>query len=465
MSTREHKRAVVFGRVKAGGISLHDAATLLDLSYRQTKRLARRYRARGRKGLVHGNVGRRSNRAHPRAARDQVVALIKTHYGGPTRGLGQRFGPTLAAEHLWADHGVVIPIPTLRRWMLAEHLWSPQRRRTRAHHRRDRRAHFGELLQLDGSFHDWFEGRGPRGCVMTLIDDATGTQLARMGKEETLWAAVGVLRAWIAAHGVPQALYVDAKNLFVRPPTVNELAAGRAPVTQFGRICARLGIELIIARSPQAKGRVERAHGTNQDRLIKKMRLAGIATYEAANIFLDTRYCPAHNARFAVRPSDPVDFHTAWDRKLVPADVWCRDEVRTLGNDWVVRYQNRGLHVLATREARRYTTPRGRLVVRETEDGTIRVIARSATGTEHVLAWEPISVARGATPSRYQAPTPKTPPPPPALPAGYTRAGVPLSARQMAVRAKWSREDSAAVKASQARHLSSRSRTTGGPSP
>ena len=168
--------------------------------------------------------------------------------------------------------------------------------------RRERKAHFGELVQLDGSFHLWYEARAPRGCLMNLVDDATGRTLARLGAQETIWAAVDVLRRWIEAYGVPLALYTDWKNVYVREPNAEEQATGAVPLTQFGRMCAALGIQIIAASSPQAKGRVERNHGTHQDRLVKKLRRLGIADAAAANAFLETTYLPEHNARFAQAP-------------------------------------------------------------------------------------------------------------------------------------------------------------------
>ncbi len=176
--------------------------------------------------------------------------------------------------------------------------------------RRERKAHFGELVQMDGSFDAWLEERGPKACLMNLVDDATGTCGLRFEAQETTWGAVRSLRAWIAAYGVPVALYTDWKNVYVQKPTEAELAAGTVGLTQFGRMCARLGIRIIAASSPQAKGRVERKHGTHQDRLAKKMRRRGIADYEAANAFLTSPYIPDHNRRFAQPPAAPEDFHT-----------------------------------------------------------------------------------------------------------------------------------------------------------
>ena len=335
MSARELTRVDVLSRVKAGTLSLASAATLLAVSYRQAKRLARRYRAEGAKGLKHRSAGRASNHAWPTADRERVVALVREKYSGP---VDERFGPTLAAEHLASEDGVTVHHDTLRRWLLAAGLWSRARKRSPHRQRRERKAHFGELVQLDGSFHLWYETRAPRGCLMNLVDDATGRTLARLGAEETIWAAADVLRRWIEAYGVPLALYTDWKNVYVREPNAEEQVTGAAPLTQFGRMCASLGIQIIAASSPQAKGRVERNHGTHQDRLVKKLRRLGIADATAANAFLETTYLVEHNTRFV------------------------------LSNDWVVRYDMRYLQV--TRQSH-HAPAKSTVLVRENAAGAI----------------------------------------------------------------------------------------------
>ena len=251
MSAKELTRAGVLARVAAGTLSLGSAAAVMAVSYRQAKRLYRRYRADGAKGLKHRSAGRRSNAARAAAEREQVLALVREKYSGP---VGERFGPTLAAEHLGSEDGVHVHHDTLRRWMLAAGLWSRARKRSPHRRRRERMAHFGELVQLDGSFHPWFERRGPQSCLVTMVDDATGRSLGAFGAQETIWAAVDVLRAWIEQHGIPHALYTDWKNVYVRPPNQEERATGAEPLTQFGRMCAKLGIRIIPASSPQAKG-------------------------------------------------------------------------------------------------------------------------------------------------------------------------------------------------------------------
>jgi transposase len=367
MSARELTRVEVLARVKAGTLSVKSAAVVLHVGYRQAKRLVRRYRAQGATGLRHGSAGRRSNHARPGAERDRILTLIRAKYSGS---VDVRFGPTLAAEHLLSEDGLTVHHDTLRRWMLAEGLWSRARKRSPHRERRARKAHFGELVQLDGSFHEWYETRGPRGCLMNLVDDATGRTLARLGAEETIWAAVDVLRRWIEAYGVPLALYTDWKNVYVRVPTAEEQATGATPLTQFGRMCASLGIQIIAASSPQAKGRVERNHGTHQDRLVKKLRRAGIADATAANAFLATTYLPEHNARFAHVPASAEDFHRRTPSRGALDRAFQLEATRVLSNDWVVRYDTRYLQV--ARQSQQ-APARSTVLVREAVTGAIEL--------------------------------------------------------------------------------------------
>ena len=367
MSARELTRVEVLSRVKAGTLSLGSAATLMAVSYRQAKRLARRYRAEGAKGLKHRSAGSASNHARPMVERERALALVREKYSGP---VDVRFGPTLAAEHLASEDGVTVHHDTLRRWMVTAGLWSRARKRAPHRQRRERKAHFGELVQLDGSFHLWYEARGPRGCLMNLVDDATGRTLARLGDEETIWAAADVLRRWIETYGVPLALYTDWKNVYVRVPNAEEQVTGAVPLTQFGRMCASLGIQIIAASSPQAKGRVERNHGTHQDRLVKKLRRLGIADATAANAFLERTYLPEHNARFAHAPSSADDFHRRTPSRTTLDQALQLEESRILSNDWVVRYDTRYFQV--ARQS--HLAPAGNSVlVREAVTGAIEI--------------------------------------------------------------------------------------------
>jgi transposase len=386
MSTNELKRAGVLARVVAETLTLGGAATLMAVSYRQAKRLYGRYRAKGAAGLRHGSAGRVSNRATAPRLRKRALALIQAKYGG---GVDERFGPTLAAEHLASEDGLPVDHETLRRWMLGAGLWSRTRKRSPHRRRRERKAHFGELVQMDGSFHRWFEDRAPESCLLTLVDDATGKTQGRFGTQETIWAAVGVLRAWIERYGIPQALYTDWKNVYVRVPNAKERVTGAEPLTQFGRMCATLGIQIIPASSPQAKGRIERNHGTQQDRLVKKLRRKGIADLATANTFLETEYWADHNERFAQAPASSDDFHVARPRGLRLETVFRLEEKRTVANDWVVRYHNR---LLQLERQSGHAPARSTVVVTEDAAGQLEVRYR-----DRVMRWT--EILPGAVPA------------------------------------------------------------------
>jgi transposase len=381
MSTQELRRAGVLARVAAGTLKLGSAAALMDVSYRQAKRLYRRYRADGAKGLTHRSAGRPSNRATAARRREQVLALVGKKYSGA---VDERFGPTLAAEHLASEDGVAVDHETLRRWMLVAGLWSRARKRSPHRRRRERKAHFGELVQLDGSFHLWFEDRGAESCLLTMVDDATGRSLGSFGAQETIWAAVGVLRTWIERYGIPRALYTDWKNVYVRRPNQEERDTGAEPLTQFGRMCATLGIKIIPASSPQAKGRIERHHGTHQDRLVKKLRRKGIADVTRANAFLEADYWADHNQRFAQAPASADDFHLAVPRGVQLDKVFRLEEKRTVSNDWVVRYDNR-LFQLERQSGR--PPARSRVLVCEGIDDQIEIRYR-----DRVIRWTEIAL-------------------------------------------------------------------------
>jgi hypothetical protein len=365
LSSKEVHRVEVLGRVKSGNLKLGEAALLLDLSYRQMKRVWKRFREGGAKGLRHRGCGRESNRGYVEEFRERVERRYAEQYAD--------FGPTLAAEHL-AEEGMAVSRQTLARWLRAAGLWSGSRRRKPYRQRRERRAHFGELVQLDGSFHLWLEDRAGRGCLMHLVDDATSTAEGWFYAAETIWGAVGVLRRWIEKHGIPRALYTDWKNVYVREATEAEKQAGEAPLTQFGRMCQRLGIGIIAANSPQAKGRVERAHGTHQDRLVKKLRLAGIASYEDANRYLDEKYLADHNRRYARAAASQVDYHRRRPTARQLDEVFWLEEERVVSADWVVSYKTRLLQL--ERQSRHYAPARSRVTVRENQHGELAIMYR-----------------------------------------------------------------------------------------
>src|SRR5450759_1888725 len=393
MSERELKRAAVLAQVKSGAWTIVEAAERMEMSYRQAKRLWKRYERKGAAGLAHGSAGRTSNRAKPKKMRRKVVRLIRQKYWGE---VGVRFGPTLAAEHLASEDQIELSVTTVRQWMLADGLWSRARKARQHRKRRERREHFGELVQLDGSFHEWLEGRGPRGCLMNLVDDATSTTLCRLGEQETIWAAVGVLRAWMEKYGVPQALYTDWKKVYVREPTEKELLHGKPSLTQFGRMCGHLGIKIIAAGSPEAKGRVERNHGTHQDRLVKKLRRKKIATHEGVNQYLEQEYCEDHNRRFAIDALSEVDHHLPAPRAKRLHEIFRLETERVLGNDWVVRHENRFYQVEG--QSRRYAPAKSKVTVCEWEDGSMEIHYRRQKLIWNEIQERPIK-QEGAAPS------------------------------------------------------------------
>ena len=439
MSTVELQRAGVLARVMAGTLALRSAATMMAVSYRQAKRLYARYRAEGAKGLQHRSAGRASNRATPARVRQRVLALVRAKYSG---GVDERFGPTLAAEHLASEDGIAVDHETLRRWLVEAGLWSRARKRSPHRRRRERKAHFGELVQLDGSFHPWLEDRGPHSCLLTLVDDATGRSHGRFSAQETIWAAVAVLRDWIEAYGIPRALYTDWKNVYVRKPTEAEQAGGVEPLTQFGRMCQQLGIRIIPASSPQAKGRIERNHGTHQDRLVKKLRRKRIVDLDAANRFLAEAYWADHNQRFARPAASDEDFHLDVPARTSLARVFQLEERRAVSNDWVVRYANRFFQL--ARQSHR-PPARSTVRVREGADGQIEICYRERRIQWCEIAGDTGPAKQALTPRAWQSPAPAPAAPatlgPPRRPSvdhpwrrGYDARAIARAASQAAAR-------------------------------
>ena len=256
-----------------------EAARLLGYSVRQVRRIQRRLETEGDVGVIHRLRGQPSNRRADYELRRQAVEMYRQDYSD--------FGPTLASEKL-AERGVLVCDETLRQWLLAAELWKGRRRREQHRRRRERRACWGELVQADGSPHDWLEGRGPMLTLLVMIDDATSRATARLYPAETTEGYLDLLGRYLRKHGRMVAIYADKNSIFQ-----NQAPEGQsAPPTQFGRALAELGIQLIPAHSPQAKGRVERFNGTAQDRLVKELRLAGASTMEEANAVVEKTFLP-----------------------------------------------------------------------------------------------------------------------------------------------------------------------------
>jgi transposase len=400
LSTKERARLVELEQVKAGRQTVVAASERLSMSGRQGKRIWKRYLAEGAKGLVHRSRGRPSNRMLDPDSKRQSLELCRTRLLG--------FGPTLAAEKL-AEVGLRVSHETLRRWLIVEGLW--KKKRKRGPHRRWRppKEHFGELVQMDGSFHDWLE-TSQKPCLIDLVDDATAKMGGEFFEQETTEGAMKVLWRWIELYGIPRALYTDHKNLYVadREPTKDEQLAGRPALTAFGKACHKLSIQVIPAASPQAKGRIERRHGVLQDRLVKELRLHGIKDLQAANAFLSGGFLETINERFSHSAASRVDYHRPVPKGLHLEDVFVFEDKRTVQNDWTVAWDSRWFQITSPKA--QMPRRREKIVVRRRLDGS-RVLLHHRRALEfHEIQQRPprpapvIKPASAATPRPFSAP-------------------------------------------------------------
>jgi len=362
MSQKERARVVVMKQVAERALSIVEASEVLGLSYRQAKRVWGRYQLSGDLGLVHAARGKPGKRAKPAELRARILARYEERYPD--------FGPTLAAEYL-AEEGLEVDHETLRRWLLAQ--GKPRMRRRRQRHRqwRERKPCFGAMVQLDGSHHDWFEGRAPKCVLMVMVDDATNRVWAQFFEEETTRASYDMLEGWVRRWGLPQSLYVDKDSIY-RCEGVGSIAeqlAGKEPQTQFGRAMEQLGVELILANSPQAKGRVERMNGTLQDRLVKALRLAGISDIAKGNEFLAKKFLSGFNRKFEVEPASQADAHGGVPRELNQVLSW--EEERVVQNDWTVVCKGQWYQLDRRHES--LSLAGKKVIVRTLRDGTVQL--------------------------------------------------------------------------------------------
>lgn len=359
MSQRERDCLAIMRGVVSGERTQVDAARLLHKSVRQIRRLQVKLQTHGDGAIVHGLRGKPSNHRYEPTLRKRVLHAYRKKYPD--------FGPTLAREKL-ANEGLHVGVETLRRWLLAEGLWERQRRRDPHRSRRPRRDSFGELVQMDASIHDWLEGRGETLVLITMIDDATSRLMARFYLAGTVETHMDLLGVWLRKHGRPHALYTDRHGIF----EVHEKGQGLADPdakTQFGRALSQLDIALIRARSPQAKGRVERSFGTAQDRWVKELRLAKVKTCEQANAVLE-KLVPDHNRRFAVAARVTTDCHRALGPSHRLESILSIQTERVVSNDYVVRLAGRFYQLLKPV----YPGERGgRVVIEERLDGTMAI--------------------------------------------------------------------------------------------
>lgn len=386
MSGKERKRMVVLAEVQRGKLSVAGAGRLMRVCYRQAKRIWHRFKKAGDSGLLHRSRGQPGPRRKAAKLRSRVLARYQQRYPD--------FGPTLAAEKLQQE-GLAVDHETLRRWLVEQGLWRSGRQRQQHRCWRERRECFGQMVQLDGSHHDWFEGRRDKAVLMVMVDDATNRTGARFSEQETTRASYDVFDAWVKKNGVPGSLYVDRDSIYrcERMATVAEQIAGQEPRTQFGRAMEQLGVEVIMAHSPQAKGRVERRNGLLQDRLVKELRLAGISDLERANEFLDRTFLPALNQRFTLTARNPVDAHRPSARNLNEVLSW--EERRVVGKDWTVAWAGRWFQIAAEHEG--LSLAGRQVVVRQLRCGKVQLLYRGVK-----LRWKelPARPLRAPVPQR-----------------------------------------------------------------
>ena len=330
MSAREREKLKVMCGVSTGRLSQVQAADVLGLSVRQVRRVQRRYESEGDAGLVHRIQGRPSGNRMPDDVRQKAVKLLKTVYDD--------CGPTFACEKLAERNGVNASRETVRKWMVQEGLWKAKRRRVSHRQWRPRRACRGELVQMDTSIHDWFEGRGESAVLIAMIDDATSRLYARFFQTDSTETNMMMIRDYIGKYGRPVAIYADKASHFktTRQATVEESLRDMQAETQIARAFRQLDIEYIAANSPQAKGRVERAFGTLQDRLVKELRLEGISRIEQANHYLEKVFIPFWNRRFTKKSTSMFNAHRSRKGYDLNA-VFSTQITRTVRNDYTIQ--------------------------------------------------------------------------------------------------------------------------------
>ncbi len=367
MSKKELDRVEVLQRVKDRRLSVTAAAGLMDLSFRQTSRLLSAFVRNGAAGLISKKRGKPSNRRYSDGFRDYVVEIVRANY--------HDFGPTLASEKLAELHEVSISKETLRTWMITAGLWeSRQERKKRVQQPRNRRECFGELIQIDGSLHWWFEDRGPRCSLLVFIDDATSRVVQlRFAPSESTFDYFHAAKAYVEQYGKPLAFYSDKHAIFRTQKAGCKTGDG---MTQFGRALNELNIDIICANTPQAKGRVERANKTLQDRLVKELRLRGISTIEEANAFVP-EFIEAHNTRFAKQPRNTHDLHRPLALHETLDGAMCVKSERTVSNSLTLQY-DKVLFILEPNEVSAGLA-RKRVTVCDYPDGRLQIEHRGVS--------------------------------------------------------------------------------------
>lgn len=359
LSQQELKRLHVLRKVFEKKVKQREAAEILGISTRQIRRLAKRIKREGEAGIVHKSRGRASNRKLPEETKKMITELYRKEYGD--------FGPTLAAEKLLERHKLRISDETLRLWLIESGDWKAKRKKKQHRQWRERKHHYGEMVQIDGSHHDWFEGRGPECVLMGYIDDARGKVFGRFYEYEGTIPAMQSCRRYMRKYGIPMSIYLD-KHTTYKSPVKDPGYYGetqKESLSQFERAMKELGVGVIHAHSPQAKGRIERLFKTFQDRVVKEMRLRGIKSIEEGNKFLDY-YLPSYNRRFAIKARERENFHRKLPKGFQLDAVLCRKTQRTVRNDFTVSHKGVLYQITESTDARKVT-------VEERINGSLRI--------------------------------------------------------------------------------------------
>lgn len=363
MTQEELKRLHVIRKALDKSITQAEAAGILGLCLRQAQRIVKAVKVGGDKGVVHKSRGKASNRSLPDKIKDKALKLYKEKY--------HDFGPTLGSEKLFEIDKIKLNDETLRLWLLQAGI-SYKKRKARPHRQwRERKHSFGEMVQMDGSHHNWFESRGPECVLMGYIDDATGKPFARFYPYEGTLPAMDSFKRYIEKYGIPVSIYLDKHPTYksTKKQTIEEELNNTEPLSQFSRAVKELGVDVIYADSPQAKGRIERLFNTFQNRLIKEMRLKGIKSTEEANRFLK-HYLPAYTKRFAVMPANDTDLHRPIPQGVDLNVVFCVKTIRILRNDFTVAYNGKLYQVEDNVNAEKVT-------VEERDNGSIHISYRN----------------------------------------------------------------------------------------
>ena len=383
MSQRDLRRLHIIHQVINKQLPRKRAVKLLRLSRKQIGRLVKRIREEGDRGICHRSRGKASTRSKPPELKKRALRLYQEHYGGD--------GPTFAKEQLAKRHGIQISDETLRLWLIAEGVPYPGRRKRPHRHWRERKHCRGEMVQVDGSHHDWFLGRRPPCVLMGLIDDATSTVSVRFYEYEGTLPAMDSLERYIRGYGIPQSLYLDKHSTYKSQAklTIAEELSGAKQQSQFERACSELGVTVIHAHSPQAKGRIERLFRTLQDRLVKELRIRDISGIPEANRFLDDEFLEEMNLRFTKPPAERQNLH-------IRASTRQLERVLCIKTEHVVRNDHTIMHERKLYQIEEPTTAR-KVVVEDRPDG-----ARFITYKKRKLAFREIS----QRPAKETAPAP-----------------------------------------------------------